>query len=286
MKSVKFLFSTIVFLSILSEANATTYKATMFGRWTSSEIWTPSFPGNIISEKDSVIIEADVVINANIEVYGTLLVKKRANLIGNFPIYINKSGLYQNQGNSVYKNIINAGIIENEMLIETNSDIENEGSVYNNKAIVSAATIYNNGGVLDGNKGAYYAKDKFVNTNNGIVGEKVKMYIAENNNSNIDLPTIAATKNKINLQGELYSRNNISLTVLTGGVKVVQYKIEKSTDGKNYISLPDYVVADNAIEYKIYEEKDAQPGNVWFRVRAIANDIPSGYLPIVTMHIE
>ena len=287
MQKIRLIAFVFFVLAIVNNINATTFVAKAYGKWSDPKVWSENQPaGNVVFQNDSVIIESDVLVDNAIEIEGTLLIKKNGKLMGNKPIVINRTGLYKNLGNGVYKNILNEGLIENEMIIESNADFENYGVVKNNNAIFSSSSIYNNGGYLDGNKGEYYAQNKFINSNNGTIGENVKMYVAEKNEKESVAATNNLAKKTINLQAELYKGNNVSLTVMVGDAKVDFFKIERSYNGIDFKEIGEFYVENTLPEYKIYEEKDAKAGLVWYRVRPISSEVAANYLPTISMKIR
>src|SRR5688500_12998266 len=89
---VKSIFSIAILTCIGLLTQAAVYTTQKSGAFDKQEIWTPFYPGNIIRETDTVVINHAVAQNIDVVVKGTMIIKEKASLTGDRNMIIVKSG--------------------------------------------------------------------------------------------------------------------------------------------------------------------------------------------------
>ncbi len=234
----------IVILAVLVNlcllVSATTYNLTATGKWTAINIWSPSYPGDIIGSGDTVIIDQVVTANVPLTIFGTLIINEEAAIIGNKEIVISGGGTFINYGNSVARSIINDGTLINHLILESSENIVNNGTMINNETMVVGIDFINSG-VLTGSEGMVMSNNEIMNNKGGEIQGTLDLCAALTitNYGNIDsmnlsICGIAVQQDivdwKVNLTGEF-------IQIRLEDPKLISYSyisIEKSVDGKSF----------------------------------------------------
>ena len=159
---MKAITTALVALLIVNFASAKTYILES-GKWTDARVWNNQYPGTTIGPNDVVIIKGQVVLTTPITIEGTLEVEKGAYMVGMQTLLISKTGRFVNNGNTVTKQIVNEGSINNNLIIETKADADNLGTINNNN-LLSAGHDFNNMRGTAAGKGGLYVADNNINT--------------------------------------------------------------------------------------------------------------------------
>jgi hypothetical protein len=172
--------------------NSTTFTFTGPGDWDESQNWD-QFPGNVIAEFDTVIINERCIIKRNINLInnGIFLTDGDAiiEVLGNFE----NNGVYQQSGLGAYFGVTNNGVLTNNGQMEVSGifDIWVSGSFYNYGSFVSQnAEIKNlsdfeNLGFMDIGPNVVFENFRdFINE--GTELNLKGLFINQNNNSSIE----------------------------------------------------------------------------------------------------
>jgi len=103
------------FLFLNSGFSQTIYISTSDGNYSNCLNWSPSCPPNLIPIGDSVIINHDIMLTADLKIAGSLTINSGKELSGNKSISVGLSGGIYNNGN-----------------LDIGQDLDNYGSFYNN----------------------------------------------------------------------------------------------------------------------------------------------------------
>lgn len=157
-----------------SVAEAKTYVVSS-GKWTDAAAWNGDYAGTTINEGDVVIIAGNVTMNTNVVVAGTVKIEKGASMVGMKDLVVTKTGMLVNNGNTVMKTIVNEGIINNNLILETMVNFENKGIIGNDNTIVAGNNIHLYDGKAEGKGGTYFANNTVVSSTAAEIGKEVKV---------------------------------------------------------------------------------------------------------------
>ncbi len=172
MKKLYILLTAALFTATVAQAK--TYVVNS-GKWTDAAAWNGDYAGTTISEGDVVIITGSVTMNTNVVVAGTVKVEKGASMVGMKDLVVTKTGMLVNHGNTVMKTIVNEGIINNNLVLETMVNFENKGIIGNDNTIVAGNNIHLYDGKAEGNGGTYFANNTVVSNSAAVIGKDVKV---------------------------------------------------------------------------------------------------------------
>ena len=193
-------------------AGATIFSVKQKGNYDQQGIWSPYYPGNVIKEADTVIINNIVGHNIDLVVKGTLIIKDDASFAGRNHIIIAKSGTMLNLGTCKFISLTNRGVIYNQNIVEVSMDFVNSGNVVNHNKI-DVNNLLDNTGTIVGTEGTVSANRKFVNSRTGIL--KGYLDVCSNNFMNveggsIETATITFCGNPIMNENSLLSKQGES----------------------------------------------------------------------------
>ena len=137
------------------------------------------YPGETIKVGDEVIITGQITMNAGLVVEGILKVEKGACLVGMKDLVISKTGKFVNNGNTVAKNIINEGSINNNLIMEAMVDVDNRGEIQNQNNMIVGNNFENLNGKSEGTNGAYFVQKYVLNANTNTFGKQVKGFFGQ-----------------------------------------------------------------------------------------------------------
>lgn len=162
----------ILLIAFLLSANlmvkAEIFSTKQSGNYDQREIWSPYYPGNVIKEEDTVVINNEINHNIDLVIRGTMVVQENASLSGIKKLIIIKSGTLLNLGNSKFGALTNRGVIYNQQKLEVALDFINSGNIINYSNI-DVANILDNTGVIAGKGGSLSAARKFINSRSGTI---------------------------------------------------------------------------------------------------------------------
>lgn len=178
----KVIFSVaVLFVSFLAEAAVFTTQKT--GNFDQQAIWQPYYPGNVIKETDTVVINNSVTQNVDVVVKGTLIVQEKASLTGDRNMIVVKSGTLFNLGATKFGLLTNRGAIFNQQNLNVSMDFVNSGNVINHSKI-EVGNVLDNTGLLTGKGGDYAANGKFINSRTGSIDGNLD--VCSNNFLNVE----------------------------------------------------------------------------------------------------
>lgn len=275
-------FSTLLAILALtiSAAFAKTYTIAS-GKWTDITAWNNDYPGNTINANDMVIITGQVTVNTNIVVEGTLTVEKGAGMVGMKDLVVSKNGKFINKGNTVMKNIMNEGFINNALIMEAMINVENHGTISNDNNLVAGNNFANYAGNALGNGGSYFVNNTIQNSSAAKFGNEVKVFYG----NNIENQT-STSASSMNLDADIKS-NTVVLSVCNPSkADVSLFSIEKSDDGKNY-TLVDMVnkVNKGAGVAMTYTDNQVNNKLTFYRVKAINALGEETVLPVAAVKV-
>ena len=280
----------LAFIGISASSNAKVYTATLQGEYDDKNVWVPSYPGNIIKETDTVIINNNLELKTDIVVKGHLLIKKDGSLMGNKNIVVLETGSFLNFGISIMGALSNKGMVYNRHILEVSDDFINSGDLYNQESMV-VGHIVDNIGVITGNGGHLIANKKFVNSQTGeIIGN---LDICSNNFMNVDGGYIDSTKlsfcghrifNSLYLTASV-KKERIVLSLSNSQKKdYKKFHVERSIDGINFetIATIDQVNEVDGNARVQYVDQDAIRSNsIHYRMRVITQTDKEEIIPAV-----
>jgi hypothetical protein len=244
-------------------AIAATYKAIENGKFSDAKIWQPSFPGNYIKTGDSIIITSQVILNMPLAVEGVMIIEKGAALQGNKDISVAKTGVLNNKGNTVVNRLSNAGVVKNELVLETIFDIENSGIMNNSSTTLAGSSLVNEGGILDGNKGSYFSNDMVVASPNSVYGRDIQILQAAFATPVVQIDEVIFCDARLNIVNGNSSRILVELSSsVLGDLQTVS--LEKSVDGRNYFRVAEKNGVNNTL---ILEDPSATENTLWYRIQ-------------------
>ncbi len=242
------------------------------GKWSDAKVWNNEYAGSTIKAEDVVIVTGNMTVNTSIVVEGTLQVEKGASLVGMKDLVIAKGGKFVNNGNTVLKNIINQGTVNNNMMMEAMGNIENRASIENNNNMVAGNNFSNISGTAAGNSGAYFVNNVISNSSSAKFGNDVRVFYGN------AIENAATTSASATLNANL-KNNTVELSVAGNLSNVSLYSVEKSNDGKNF-QLVDMVTASaNGFNYT---DTKINSDITYYRVKAISTMGEETTLPIAS----
>ena len=172
MKKLYFILAAALLTATVAEAK--TYVVSS-GKWTDAAAWNGDYAGTTINEGDVVVITGSVTMNTNVVIAGTVKIEKGASMVGMKDLVVTKTGMLVNHGNTVMKNIVNEGIINNNLILETMVNFENKGVIGNDNTILAGNNIHFYDGKAEGNGGTYVANNTVVSSTASQIGKDVKV---------------------------------------------------------------------------------------------------------------
>lgn len=157
-----------------SAAEAKTYTLGS-GKWTDAAIWNGDYAGTTVKEGDVVIIAGNVTMNANVVIAGTVKIEKGGSMVGMKDMVVTSTGMFVNHGNTVMKSIVNEGVINNNLILETMVNFENKGIIGNDNSIVAGNNIHLYNGNAAGKGGTYFANNNVITSPAAVIGSDVKV---------------------------------------------------------------------------------------------------------------
>lgn len=193
-------FYTILAAALLTAtvAEAKTYTVSS-GKWTDAAAWNGDYAGTTIKEGDVVIIAGNVTMNTALVIAGTVKVEKGASMVGMKDMVVTKTGMFVNHGNTVMKSIINEGIINNNLILETMVNFENKGIIGNDNSIIAGNNLHLYDGNAEGKGGTYFANNNVITSSVAVIGSDVKVLAGNMMDAQAteavkisDIPTVSA----------------------------------------------------------------------------------------------
>lgn len=272
-------------------AEAATYLTSGSGKFNDASIWSPEYPGNVVEEGDTVIINGNVSLNVDVIIKGSMIVALDAKLTGDKYLIVLDNGLMVNKGITIVEGITNRGLIYNKHIIETTADLINTGKLYNNESMV-VGNIMDNTGTLSGNGGHLIANTKLVNSNTGAILGKIDICSANFMNvggARIDSTYLSFCGNRIFSEIFLTAsikKDHVILSLLNSENKNFKnYEVEKSMDGITYETvamLNDGDREDMAAPFR-YKDASIDGGKAYYRMKITRNDGSEKVLPAVVV---
>lgn len=164
-------------------AEAAVFTTQKTGNFDQQSIWQPYYPGNVIKETDTVVINNTVTQNVDVVVKGTLIVQEKASLTGDRNMIVVKSGTLFNLGATKFGLLTNRGAIFNQQKLDVSMDFVNSGNVINHSK-VEVGNVLDNTGLLTGKGGDYAANGKFINSRTGSIDGNLD--VCSNNFLNVE----------------------------------------------------------------------------------------------------
>ncbi|MDZ4846074.1 MAG: hypothetical protein SH857_11055 [Chitinophagales bacterium] len=270
--------------------SAKTYTANLNGAYNDANIWTPAYPGNIIQETDTIVINNDVKLTTDIVVKGTVLVRRTGSFMGNNKMVVLPSGRFINFGTTVLDAINNRGLIYNKHILEVAGDFINSGELINQESMV-VGNITDNIGLITGQGGNLISNKKLVNSQTGVI--KGGIDICSNSFMNVDGGTIDSTN--LSFCGHRIFRNvylsadvrkeNIMISVKNAETKGYKdFQVERSVDGVNYETIAvigKKDISDLSIPFQYLDEEVVKSNSVFYRVKLTNEENIETFIPPV-----
>lgn len=261
--------------------NAKTFTANLQGDYSDQNIWIPSYPGNIIQETDTLVINNDIKLTTDIVLKGTVLVRRTGSLMGEKKMVVLPSGKFVNFGTAVVAALNNRGLIYNRHILEVAADFINSGEVFNQESMV-VGSITDNIGLITGTGGNLISNKKIVNSQTGVIRGGID--ICTGNFMNVDGGTIDSTH--LSFCGHRIFRNvylsadvrkeNIMLSVKNAQSKdYKKYQVERSVDGISYETIAEVnknEMQDLSLPFQYLDEEVVKGSSVFYRVRVTSED--------------
>lgn len=270
--------------------HARTFTASLTGNYSDPNIWIPAYPGNIIQEADTLVLNNDVKLTTDIVIKGTVLVRRTGSMMGNQKMVILPSGKFINFGTAVVDAINNRGLIYNRHVLEIAADLINSGEVFNQESMV-VGNITDNIGLITGTGGNLISNKKLVNSQTGVI--RGSMDICSNKFMNVDGGTIDSTHlsfcgqrifRSIYLSADV-RKENIMLSVKNAESKdYKKYKVERSVDGISYETIAEINrkdITDISLPFQYLDEEVVKGNSVFYRVRVTDEDNSEIFIPPV-----
>lgn len=281
------LLAALVSFSFTSKAG--TYVSKMNGSFSSPSTWKENYPGNLIKESDTVIINSNVELNGDIIVKGVLQINNTYSLTGNGNLIVLGNGYFNNKGITLVKSITNRGAIKNQNILESSTDVVNTGLFENNESII-VGNIFDNTGEIRGKGGKLMVNKRMVNADAGKITGTVDVCandFSNFNNAGIDSLNVSFCGNKIFAPTYLTaSINKDAIQVNLNNAKttnVSEYQVEKSMDGQNFTKIATLKPTDIQEAKPLYFSDNSKIENntVFYRVKTIYNNGNTGFIPAV-----
>lgn len=270
--------------------SATTYSANLHGTYSDPNIWTPAYPGNIIQEADTLIINNDVKLSTDIVIKGTVLVRRTGSFIGDTKLVVLASGKFINFGTCIVDAINNRGLIYNKHILEVANDFINSGELINQESMV-VGNITDNIGLITGTGGNLISNKKLVNSQTGVI--KGGIDICSNNFMNVDGGTIDSTHlsfcghrifSNVYLSADIRKENIMISVKNTESKDYKNYQVERSVDGINYETiavLGKKDISDLTIPFQYLDEEVVKSTSVFYRVKLTDEENTEIFIPAV-----
>ena len=270
--------------------SATTFTANLNGTYNDANIWTPAYPGNIIQEADTVVINNDVKLSTDIVIKGTVLVRRTGSFIGNKKLVVLPSGKLINFGTCIVDAINNRGMIFNKHILEVALDFINSGELINQESMV-VGNITDNIGLITGKGGNLISNKKLVNSQTGVI--KGGIDICSNNFMNVDGGTIDSTHlsfcghrifSNAYLSADVRKENIVISVKNTETKDYKNYQVERSVDGINYETiavLGKKDISDLSLPFQYLDEEVVKSNSVFYRVKLTNEENIETFIPAV-----
>ncbi len=287
-KVISFFITALISFSISTKAAV--YTANLNGKYNDPSIWIPTYPGNIIKEGDTVIINNDVKLSTDIVIKGTLMVRRSGSVMGNKNLIVLPSGSLINLGITIVDGLTTKGTVYNNHILEVSLDLINSGNLYNQESIV-IGNIVDNIGLVTGNGGNMIANKRFVNSQTGVI--KGNIDVCSNNFMNVDGGTIDSTH--LSFCGQrIFSNTYLSASVKKDNIELKlnnvnhtdykKFQVERSVDGINFQTIAILKREDfnsDSLPFKYVDEETIKTNSVYYRVKATTSQNSETYFPEV-----
>ncbi|MDX2001932.1 MAG: hypothetical protein SFW35_05855 [Chitinophagales bacterium] len=277
-------------ISIGCTAKAAVFTAENNGMFNEATVWTPSYPGNIINNADTVIIGKHVKLNVDVIVKGTLIVRGQSSLLGEKNLVVLGEGRLINQGITIVQSLTNRGTVQNRSILETSKDLINTGTLMNNQSMV-VGNILDNVGTISGNGGTLIANNKLVNSQSGIIEGNID--VCSSNFMNVDGGTLDSTNisfcgnrifNSVFLTASL-KKESVQLNLLNSAdKKFKEYRVERSKDGINFeeiASVKGKDITNDSTAFRYTDNEVLNTNNLYYRIKLIEDDGDEKMIPAV-----
>jgi hypothetical protein len=280
----------VVLIGFNFAAHAKTYSVNLNGIYNDPAIWTPGYPGNIIQETDTVVINNDITLNTDIVIKGTVLIRRTGSFMGNKKIVILPSGKLINFGTSVVDAINNRGMIYNKHILEIALDLINSGEVINQENMV-IGNITDNIGLITGQGGNLISNKRLVNSQTGVI--RGNLDVCSNNFMNVDGGTIDSTHlsfcghrifRSIYLSADIRKENVVLCVKNSVSKDYKNYQVERSVDGINYETIATVDtkdIKDLTLPFQYLDNEVVKSNSVFYRVKVTSADNLETFIPAV-----
>lgn len=230
----------LAFISMSFTAKAETYSVDKSGKFTDEDIWSPSYPGHMVSASDTIVISKHVKLNKDVILNGALIVNNNASLTGNSNLIVNKGGQLINSGITIAKTFTNKGQVYNNLILEATQDFLNTGDFKNNESVVVGNTL-DNTGLIAGKGGQFVANHKLINSLDGRIEGTVDICSGNFQNvqgGSIDSVNITFCGNvlfeHLTLTAQL-EEEQVNLKLINSDEKQFdKWRLARSFDGEDY----------------------------------------------------
>ncbi|GIV32488.1 MAG: hypothetical protein KatS3mg031_0023 [Chitinophagales bacterium] len=271
-------------------AEARVYTANLSGNYNDKTLWIPEYPGNIIQNTDTVIINNDVRLTSDLVIKGTLLIRRFGSLQGNKNLVVLPEGFLLNSGIIITDGVVNQGTVYNRHIVEISADLINSGQIYNTESIV-VGNITDNTGLLTGNGGNIISNKRFVNSQGGTV--KGNIDVCSNNFINAQDGTIDSTSlsfcgqrifNNIYLSAHL-RKDNIELRLNNiNQENYRQFQVERSVDGMHFQTIATITKEElnsYSLPFTYVDFETVRTPSIYYRIKATTEENTETYFPEV-----
>jgi len=299
-----FLFNlTISFLAVILSANAqTNYYTIGNGAWKNTSKWIPSYPGETITEGDSVFVMHNMTISSirnEINVRGVLTIESAGNLSGNKKIKTSAFGYVINNGTISLNNEIHIdGTLYNNNNIEINK-LHIDGYLCNPGTINidSGQKIDLHGGLIECG-GSLITDEIKIHNNNGTGGRAILREISicdnEGNDPIIDFQSGTIDSATVIICGlslpvELYTYevkltdNNVVVEWSTASeINNDYFVVERSRDAYSFeeISMQEGAGNSDAFQYYVVIDRFPFEGISYYRLKQVDYNEKTTYFDI------
>jgi hypothetical protein len=269
------LLATATCVAITPAIEARTFTAVQSGKWTDPKLWSPYYPGSVISADDSVIVNSNITLNTCLIIHGDLKITKGAALQGNKEVIVEKNGSLSNYGNTVFGKLTNDGKVDNDLILETMQDFSNNGIINNSNTTVVGRHLLNQSGEATGNGGAYFANGTVVSQPDATFGKKIEVFEAP---AEAFRPTDLDESFFASLYIDIYKSGTKDLAISIPNLdedKVLAVVYERSLDGKNF----EYLFSSNSNKVHTTENYYTTSKTIFYRATVITKSGKQVVLP-------
>lgn len=264
-------------ISFSFTAKAGTFVSKLNGSYSDASTWKTEYPGNLIKEGDTVVINSNVQITNDLIVKGILLVNPSHSLTGSGNLVVLANGYFNNKGIALVKSLTNRGAVNNTNVLEASVDVINTGVFENNQSVI-VGNIFDNTGTITGKGGNIMVNKRLVNSDAGKITGNIDVCandFTNLNNAGIDSLNVSFCGNKIFSSSYLtasISKDAIQVNLNNPEVKnVAEYQIEKSYDGESYVKIASLKPSDIKEEMPLsFADKSKLDNNsIFYRVKML-----------------